>query len=668
MPPMVKNGGDTNGVKNMGGWINSLQAGPGVALTAPASSVVGDFSVTVTFTVPVTGLTSNEFTVSNGAIISLTGSGANYSLTISPGTPGQVNIQLPAGQVQDASGHPNYPSNPLSVTLLPGPTLLHRWSFNGDANDSISGSNATPVGTAVVANNQLQLPGGGPFANYASVNIGSALRTNASLTVETWMTINTLTTWSKVWMFGVNNAGGEPALSYIDFTPLTGPGPPKVDFDPSVTGEMNTLGGTDPARLVTGHQYHVVVTFEATRNLMSLYLDGALADSASMGGYNITQLGFDTGHFGSGFYFGDPDFNGSINELRIYSGSLSPQDVANNYAAGPDTVVPPGTKGTSAPPVIIAFSGNGTNYFGSSGQTFSLVASGPAPLTYQWTHAGTNLPGQTASSLFIPKPSVANVGTYQVTISNAGGNTSSPPASLTLLLPPPKHRSSFAALTASITASNAILVGNAALSGGQLQLPGGGTFANYASVNLAGTLASNPSISVETWVTLSALQNWSKVWMFGANAGGEPVLSYINFTPRTGLAGNPPKLDFDSSVDIEFNTTGGANPPALVASHQYHAVAVFDSCFNLMSLYLDGAPADSASMGGYNIEQLGFNTGRFGCGYYFPDPDLAGSINELRVYAGVLTTNDALNNFNTGPDTLVPIIPTPQNNIAVAMA
>jgi glucose/arabinose dehydrogenase len=965
MPPLVKNVIDTNAINTIAAWINSLPPGPGVALTTPGASVVGPFPVTVTFTAPVTGLTSNQFTVANGTITSLSGSGALYTLDIAPGTPGLVNIQLPAGQVQDGAGHLNYASNPLQVTLLPGPTLLHRWSFNGDANDSIGGANATVAGTATVANNQLQLPGGGPFANYASINIGSTLSTNASLTVETWMTINTLTTWSKVWMFGVNNAGGEPALSYIDFTPLTGPGPPKVDFDTSLTGEMNTLGGTDPALLVTGHQYHVVVTFDAVANVMSLYLDGALADSASMGGYDITQLGFDTGHFGSGFYFGDPDFNGSVNEMRIYSGSLAPLDVANNFAAGPDTVVPPGTfvpglsaitnvtipvsgstaalpftitngpipvaslalsgsssdatlvppgnivfggsgtnrtvtvtpatalqgvttititasnsqvsastsftltvgsptlvawypfegdatdasgngnngtltgnpafvtgrvgnlavslNGTNqyvtvpisvrtdftiafwanttasstgavwtsglgmvsadvagvandfgislitngqvgfgvgnpnaslassasinngqwrhiavtrisasgqmaiyidgaqsattngptgvrdapaairiggilsgggffpglidevriyntllssneiyslanpvAPPVITAFSGSATNYFGSAGQIFSVTATGPAPLTYQWAHNGTNLSGQTTSSLLILNPAVADAGAYQVTVSNAGGFASSPTASLTLLLTTLKHRWSFTDLTDSISGSNATLVGSAALSGGQLQLPGGGTFSNYASVNLTGTLARNTSISVETWVTMSALQNWSKVWMFGANTSGEPSLSYINFTPRTGITGNPPKLDFDTSVDVEFNTTGGANAPALVTSHQYHAVAVFDSGFNLMSLYLDGVPADSAAMGGYNIQQLGFNTGRFGCGYFFADPDLAGSINELRVYAGVLTTNDVLNNFNAGPDALVPLSSTPQISLGAA--
>ena len=357
-------------------WINSLAVGPGVTLTTPSTSVRGDFSVTVTFTMPVTGLGSNKFTLSNGTITSLTGSGANYTLNVSPGTPGQVVIQLPAGQVQDGSGHPNYASNPLSVTVLPGPTLLHRWSFNGDTNDSVGGANATLVGTAAVANNQLQLPGGGPFANYAYVNIGPALSTNASLTVEEWVTINNLTTWSKTWMFGYDDPAGEPTLSYINFTPKTGPGPPKLDFDTGVTGEVNTLGGTDPALLVAGHQYHVVATYDAVSNVMSMYLDGALADSASMGGYDITQLGFNTARFGCGYYYGDPDFNGSINELRIYSGALLPNDVANDFAAGPNTLVPPGTfvpKLSSIPNQTIPANG-------STGPLPFTITNGPIPI------------------------------------------------------------------------------------------------------------------------------------------------------------------------------------------------------------------------------------------------------------------------------------------------
>jgi len=101
---------------------------------------------------------------------------------------------------------------------------------------------------------------------------------------------------------------------------------------------------------------------------------------------------------------------------------------------------------------------------------------------------------------------------------------------------------------------------------------------------------------------------------------------------------------------------------------RYHAVAVFDSGFNLMTLYIDGVPVDTGAMGQHTIQQLGFNTGGFGCGYSFPDPDLTGSIDELRIFAGVLTTNDVANGFQTGPDTLFAIGSNPKIKISIALS
>src|SRR5947199_6516169 len=96
------------------------------------------------------------------------------------------------------------------LSLLPGAdaqTMLHRWSFTGNGNDSIGGATVTLVGTATIDAASLQLPGGGPFANYGSINITNTLNTNASLTVESWFTINALQDWSKVWMFGKDSGG-----------------------------------------------------------------------------------------------------------------------------------------------------------------------------------------------------------------------------------------------------------------------------------------------------------------------------------------------------------------------------------------------------------------------------------------------------------------------------
>jgi len=98
----------------------------------------------------------------------------------------------------------------------------------------VSGANVTLVGAATISGGALNIPGGNVFLDYGSVNISNTLTTNATLTVECWYTQNAAVDWSKVWMFGTDNAGGEPQLSYIDFTPVTGLGgnPPKMDFDP----------------------------------------------------------------------------------------------------------------------------------------------------------------------------------------------------------------------------------------------------------------------------------------------------------------------------------------------------------------------------------------------------------------------------------------------------
>ena len=63
--------------------------------------------------------------------------------------------------------------------------------------------------------------------------------------------------------------------------------------------------------------------------------------------------------------------------------------------------------------------------------TFSVTALGAPPLGYQWQHAGTNLPGATASVLVIPSQPY-NRGAYTVVVSNALGSVTSSAAVLTV--------------------------------------------------------------------------------------------------------------------------------------------------------------------------------------------------------------------------------------------
>lgn len=65
-----------------------------------------------------------------------------------------------------------------------------------------------------------------------------------------------------------------------------------------------------------------------------------------------------------------------------------------------------------------------------------VTARGLGPLSYQWTHAGTNLVGATNQFLSISRLDSSNSGTYRVTVANGYGKAVSDPAEVIALNPP----------------------------------------------------------------------------------------------------------------------------------------------------------------------------------------------------------------------------------------
>jgi alpha-tubulin suppressor-like RCC1 family protein len=64
--------------------------------------------------------------------------------------------------------------------------------------------------------------------------------------------------------------------------------------------------------------------------------------------------------------------------------------------------------------------------------TFSVVATGSAPLTYQWSKDGVAISGATAASYALAATTAANAGSYTVLITNSVGSVTSAPATLTV--------------------------------------------------------------------------------------------------------------------------------------------------------------------------------------------------------------------------------------------
>ncbi len=87
------------------------------------------------------------------------------------------------------------------------------------------------------------------------------------------------------------------------------------------------------------------------------------------------------------------------------------------------------------PPAIASQPANQTAIAGSN-VTFTVTASGTAPLVYQWSFHSTNLVNETNATLTLNNVLLVNAGPYSVAVTNVAGSITSAVATLTVLVPP----------------------------------------------------------------------------------------------------------------------------------------------------------------------------------------------------------------------------------------
>ena len=118
-------------------------------------------------------------------------------------------------------------------------------------------------------------------------------------------------------------------------------------------------------------------------------------------------------------------FNGSISSVAIFSNSLSPAQLGYLYAAG---------LASGFLPPIISTEPYNTDVYTGRPATFSIVANGIGNVTYQWQEwnprnstwtnivNGPGYSGATNATLVISNASAANVGSYQVIVTDVSGS------------------------------------------------------------------------------------------------------------------------------------------------------------------------------------------------------------------------------------------------------
>ena len=114
---------------------------PTVNLQTPLATVGEPFTVTATFSEPVSQLNPSEFVVTNATAANLTGNGAVRTIQITPAGTGQVTVALPEAAAIDADGNPSAASNVLVMNATDAATgaILS----NGDLNEAVTQYNSS---------------------------------------------------------------------------------------------------------------------------------------------------------------------------------------------------------------------------------------------------------------------------------------------------------------------------------------------------------------------------------------------------------------------------------------------------------------------------------------------------------------------------------------------
>ncbi len=141
--------------------------------------------------------------------------------------------------------------------------------------------------------------------------------------------------------------------------------------------------------------------------------------------------------------------NATLALTNVQNAQAGPYVVVVSNAGGAVTSAPPAVLTVSVPPAIQTQPAGQTVAAGGSA-TFTVVASGTAPLSYQWRRNGASLSGQTNSTLTINGVQAGNLGDYSVLVVNSVGTVFSANATLGINLPKLNLADNFAASVTSL--------------------------------------------------------------------------------------------------------------------------------------------------------------------------------------------------------------------------
>lgn len=190
---------------------------------------------------------------------------------------------------------------------------------------------------------------------------------------------------------------------------------------------------------------------------------------------------------------------------------------------------------------------------------------------------------------------------------------------------------------------------SAYLNGSQLLLDGSGGYAVLPS----GLISTNTQVTLEFWASYNNNLTWTRTFAFGDQTGSGTENSGLDYTHLAG--GNYQNLNYQT------NTTGPGTyvntPFGLDGQSNVHVTVVVDPVGDKMYYYNGTAIVSSGLQGGaafvFPLNQINDVYGLLGRSLFDVDPGLNGSLNEFRIYSGVVSSSQVALDDAAGPDNYI---------------